>query len=176
MIEDTDFLTSIQKNYIDEVILGAHFPYYINDSAVKNDQNSYLGHQIMIRLEDRKEGDPPFNSPHHQQIVDIFESFVLKNKIICNEILRCSVNLTYKTNSDKCPIHQDHDYSHKQLLVYLNDCKDKGAKTVLMDESETKVLKEIIPEKFKGVYFESCPHYMIYPSQDIRVVLVYTFR
>jgi len=45
-----------------------------------------------------------------------------------------------------------------------------------MDDSEKTILKEIEPKKFKGVYFESCPHYMIYPSQDIRVVLVYTFR
>ena len=51
MIEDSNFLTSFQKSYIDEVILGANFPYYINDSAVKNDKNSYLGHTIKFCCE-----------------------------------------------------------------------------------------------------------------------------
>ena len=176
MIEDSNFLTSLQKSYIDEVILGANFPYYINDSAVKNDKNSYLGHTIIVRPEDRKEGDPLYNSPHFEQAINILKNFVVKNNIDCKEILRCSVNLTYKTNTDACPVHRDHDFAHKQLLIYLNNCKDKGAKTVIMDDSEKTILKEIEPKKFKGVYFESCPHYMIYPSQDIRVVLVYTFR
>ena len=176
MIEDANFLTSIQKKFIDEVILSSSFPYYINNSAVKKDKNHFLTHGIIKRFENRKEGESIYNSAYFKEAIDILKTFVTKHNIDCKEILRCSINLTFKTNIDKCAVHRDHNFFHKQLLIYLNDCEDKDAKTVLMNESETSILKEIIPEKFKGVFFESCPHYFIYPKQDMRVVMVYTFR
>ena len=103
----------------------------------------------------------------------VFKSFVLKNNIEVKEVLRCAINLTFNTMEEKCPTHDDHDYPHKQFLMYLNDCFDKNAKTVILKNNEKL---EIVPEKFKAICFDSAPHYMIYPKKDIRVVLVVTFR
>lgn len=175
LIEDKDFLTQEQKNFIENILLSNNFPFYINYSAVEGDGNKFFSHCLLRRPEERIKGQPLFNSSYAEQIVDIFKTFIIKNKINCEEMLRCSVNLTFKTMSKKCPVHLDHDYDHKQLLIYLNDCVDKEAKTVLLDDTGKKVLHEIIPEKFKGVCFGSCPHYMSFPKKDIRVVLVYTF-
>lgn len=175
LIEDKDFITEEQKTFIDEIILSSNFPYYLNSTTVETDNNTFLNHVVLKRPEERESGAPLFNSPYSDPIVEIFKSFIVKNKINCEELLRCAVNLTYKTHDKKCPVHTDHGYHHKQLLIYLNDCKDKEAKTVLLDNTG-KILHKIAPEQYKGVCFNSCPHYMIFPKKDIRVVLVYTFR
>jgi hypothetical protein len=84
------------------------------------------------------------------------------------------INLTFNNGTKKCPIHQDHEYPHKQLIIYLNDA-DIDSKTIILDK-KNKVLKKITPEKYKGVCFENLHHYMIYPKKGERVVLVTTFK
>ena len=175
IIEDNNFLKLKQKKFIDEIILSDEFPYFLNTNAVRGDNNSFLSHTIIKRPEERKKDEPLYNSYFANKSIEIFKSFIVKNKINCEELLRCAVNLTYKTHDKKCPVHTDHGYPHRQLLIYLNDCKDKEAKTVLLDNTG-KILHKIAPEQYKGVCFNSCPHYMIFPKKDIRVVLVYTFR
>lgn len=177
MVEDKNFLTQEQKDFISKIILSSDFPYYLNVSTIKDvDSNSHLNHVVLKRPEERSKEEPLFNSAYADSIIEIFKSFIIKNRINCEELLRCSINLTYKTFDKKCPTHIDHDYSHKQLLIYLNDCKDKEAKTVVLDKTGKKIINKITPEQYKGVCFDSCPHYMIFPKKDIRVVLVYTFR
>ena len=174
-IVDKDFLTQEQKNFINNEILSPYFPYYLNLNCVTGDGNKYFGHSILRRPEDRVEGEV-YNSDYWKIPVDIFNTFINKHEIDCKEMLRCSVNLTFKTNSVTCPVHKDHEFEHKNLLVYLNDCVDKDAKTVLLDDNEENITHECIPEQYKGVCFGGVPHYLFYPKKDIRVVLVYTFR
>jgi len=174
-IIDKNFLTQEQKNFINNELLSPFCPYYFNSNSVANDGNKYLSHAVLRRAEERDENEL-FNSSYSEQITDIFKTFIIKNKIDCKEMLRCCINLTFKTNSIACPVHKDHEFDHKNLLVYLNDCVDKNAKTVLLDDNEEKITHEFEPEQYKGLCFGGVPHYMIYPSKDIRVVLVYTFR
>lgn len=176
LVKDDNFLRDEQKLFINNIFLSSNFSYYLNHNSVPGDNNKYLSHTMIKRPEDKKHGDPFLNSEYADQVIDIFKTFLIKNKIDCQEILRCAVNLTFKTMNNSCPIHNDHDYEHKQLLIYLNDCVDKTAKTVLLDDKGKKILHKITPKQYTGVCFNSCPHYMIYPKKDIRVVLVYTFR
>ena len=172
MVEDKNFLTADQIDFIDNFILGDSFPYYLNLNSVINDKNKYLNHTVVRSPELRDYSEPFYNSPYHEPILNIFKSFIIKNNIEVKEILRCSINLTFNTMKDKCATHNDHEYPHKQFLMYLNDCFDQNAKTVILKNNEKF---EIIPEKFKAICFDSTPHYMIYPKKDIRVVLVVTF-
>tara|TARA_B100001063_G_C16502383_1_gene422707 strand:+ start:50 stop:583 length:534 start_codon:yes stop_codon:yes gene_type:complete len=174
-IVDKNFLTQEQKDFINDNILSTYFPYYLNSSSVSGDNNKFASHIILRRPEDRKDGET-FASDYWEPVVDIFKTFINKHNIDYKEMLRCSVNLTFKTNSVTSPIHRDHEYDHKNLLVYITDCVDKDAKTVLLDDNEEKITHESIPEKYKGLCFDGVPHYHYYPKKDIRVVLVYTFR
>tara|TARA_Y100001937_G_scaffold73013_1_gene99277 strand:- start:754 stop:1296 length:543 start_codon:yes stop_codon:yes gene_type:complete len=177
LIEDDDFLKDEHKYFIDNIILSSqHFPYYLNTSAVGDDGNKFLSHTILRRPEERANDEQIFRSPYADHAIEIFKTFIIKHKIDTEELLRCAVNLCFKTKSKDCTIHTDHEYDHKQLIIYLNDPIDKTAKTILLDPSKKKILHKLTPKQYKGVCFDSCPHYFNFPKKDIRVVLVYTFR
>ena len=107
--------------------------------------------------------------------MNLLENFAKKNNIPSGEFLRCSINFTFADKNERSEIHQDHDFPHKQLIIYLNE-SDKKATTVILDDDKKTVLKEIEPEQFKGVCFENKPHYLNYPKKGYRVICVYTFR
>ena len=175
IIVDENFLSEKNKKFIEETVLSNNFPFYLNNKTTRFDDNKFFSHVIIKRPEERKENESLFNSPYANEFIDIFKSFIVKNKINTEEILRGSVNLTFRTFENKCSVHEDHAYPHKQLLIYLNNCKDKEAKTVLLN-NVGKIIHKITPEQYKGVCFDSCPHYMIFPKRDIRAVMIFTFR
>lgn len=176
LVEDEDFLNEEQKDYINKVFLSPNFPYYLNSSSVEDDDhNPYLSHTILRRPEEREQGEF-FMSAHADQAVNIFKTFIIKNKINTEELLRCTVNLCFRTRNISCVTHNDHPYKHKQLIVYLNDPFDKTSKTFLLSQDQEKILHRITPKQYKAVCFDSCPHYFNFPKKDIRVALVYTFR
>lgn len=177
-VENDNFMTEGQKHFINTKMLDGNFPFYLMPWSVSKpnkDNNPYLTHIILNRPEERPEGEM-FNSEYHKIMFSILESFCFKNDIKINELLRSTINLTFKVSDDKCIIHRDHDYDHKQLLVYLNDPIDTESKTVILDDDEKTILKEIKPKQFTGVCFENKPHYHYYPKQGYRIVAVYTFR
>jgi len=177
IIEDKNFLSKNSIYFIENHIFATNFPFYLyhRTTTIDGDKNHWMGHVIIKRPEERSETDPLYNSDYAENFINIFEDFVKKNKINCEELLRCCVNLTFNTIAEGCPTHVDHPYPHKQLIVYLNDC-DKESVTVLLDKSEKKKIAQITPEKYKGVCFDSGPHYMKFPKKDIRLAIIYTFR
>lgn len=169
-IIDNNFLSEESRCFIEKNILGHSFPYYYSANTIHNppDNNPYMSNDIVKRPEERALGET-VTSPYANDFLRILKDFVDKNNIEVKEVLRASVNITFAGNTDRCPTHTDHPYPHDQLLVYLNDCLDKEACTVIGDV-------KISPEKYKGVCFKSAPHYMIFPKKGARVVAVYTFR
>ena len=178
LIEDKNFLTEKQKDHIDNVVLESSFPWFFHNvsvlpnklSKVKNNK-SYLSHIVLRRPDQRPKGEE-FNSTESVFCVDVLKTFCEKHNIKCKEILRISYNLTFNNGYSKGDLHVDHDYPHNQLIVYLNDC-DKKLYTVIKDNKKEIKIK---PEKFKGVCFESKPHYQLFPKKQERVILVITFR
>jgi hypothetical protein len=174
-IEDKNFLKKEQINFLENEILTDRFPWYHHSDCVIGDNFSNLQHVVKIRPEWKKEGDPEYNSIFGEKFFNIFLTFCKKNNVSFKEIFRIALNYTYNPGQPIGKIHQDHNFNHKQLIVYLNDPLDKKSETIILDDNEKIILKKIIPEKYKGICFENKPHYLIYPKIGYRIVIVYTF-
>ncbi len=48
--------------------------------------------------------------------------------------------MTFNFGVKKSIVHEDHNFDHKQLIIYLNDC-DQNSKTILLN-NKNKVIKE----------------------------------
>ena len=175
IIEDSDFLNSKSKDFINEVILGNNFPYYLQKDCIEGDENKFLSHIVLTRIENRKNNDG-INSNFYPYFIDILNQFTTKHNIKYKEICRISVNFSFKLKKKIAPIHIDHKFKHNQLLVYLNNLDDKEACTLIYDKSRTKIIKKIIPKQYKGVFFNGVPHTATFPKIGERIVLVCTFR
>ena len=176
-IEDNNFLSFEQKEFINGTVLSPNsFPFYYSSHAVRpGDNNPVLSHIVKVRPEIREKGET-YNSYTGHVFEDMLMTFCKKNNIAVKESLRIAVNFTYNNGTISCPIHLDHEFPHKQLLIYLNDPLDKQAKTVILDKDKKTILKEITPEQYKGVCFNDKPHYLYYPKIGERIVAVFTFR
>jgi hypothetical protein len=121
-VEDKNFLTDEQKNFIEDHILGQRdFTYFFQPSSAEGDGCAGLSHFAIRRPEQRTDKDEYYNSAYAIDLEKILRHFCKKNKININEILRIAVNLSFNNGCKSCNIHLDHPYPHKQLLVYLND-------------------------------------------------------
>ena len=174
-IEDKNFLSSVSKNFIEQTILGNNFPFFFHKNAVGKDTNSFMCHVVLKRKEDR-ENKNDINSPFYSNFIDILNEFTNKHNINYKEVLRIAVNFSYNNNSKSSPIHLDHDYPHKQLLIYLNKVKDLNSRTIIYNKFKNKILKDIKPDQYKGICFNSLPHSTYFPTKGERFVVVYTFK
>jgi hypothetical protein len=176
--ENKDFLSKENKDFIENIIFNKKmFPWYILQETVRNIKinppDIFLGHTILSRLESEHMKDV-VNSHFYDPTVDILNNFLNSIKVKKNFFTRISYNLTFNNGVEKCPIHTDHEFSHNQIIIYLNDCLDKKSNTVILNEKE-EIIKEIKPEKYKGICFGSNKHYHFFPTKGMRVVLVATF-
>ena len=67
----------------------------------------------------------------------------------------------------------DHDFPHKQLIIYLNE---SDGETVILDHKD-KIWKKIKPELYKAICFEGpIKHYATTPLKyNRRIICVLTF-
>jgi hypothetical protein len=176
IIVDDDFLDKDNKEFINHIILGNNFPLFHKTKIVSvgpesKEYNGFFTHIIL------NPGDNKWNSKHHPFFESILRSFIEKHKLRYEWLYRAAVNLTYNNGiKDRSPIHVDHSFPHRQLIVYLNDPQDKEAKTFILDKKKKKVLKEITPKQYRGIFFPSLPHYHIMPKFGERMVFVITFK
>jgi len=166
--ESINFLSEEQKEFLNLFCSQkSSIPFYWRPNAAKENDN---GHHFIHNIINKDTGY--YNNPNKIYFEKILNSFAKEQKFKIKEIFRCAINYTfYNGKIDKVPVHIDHIYKHKQLLIYLND---STGDTVVLDKKE-KPLKIIKPEKFKGVCFNCLPHYHYFPINGIRKVLVYTF-
>jgi hypothetical protein len=173
LITDNNFLTDKNINFINQGVLSNKFPYFLTESTDFSEK--IFSHQVVKAPEARQPGEF-INSNAYEECLDILLNFIKNNNLEFNELLRCAINISYHQKKETCEIHRDHDYDHKQLLVYINDCIDKECATIIMDQKSEKILHKIYPEKHKGACFDSAPHYHFFPKKGLRAVIVYTFR
>ena len=184
LLESDNFLSNKQKKFIKELIEKAELPFYMGPAFRKTINYPYLCHTILRRPEDITETNSIYSSKYaietrfNSKYADVFLEFLFafcdKHKIKINKVFRMAVNLTFNIGVEKCPVHCDHDFDHKQLIIYLNN-SDKKAKTIILNENN-KIIHEITPKKYKGVLFDKCNHYMIYPKKGARIIAIYTFK
>ena len=174
LIVDKDFLTYEQKNFVKDVILGDDFQWYLAPGAIEwGDNYFYMFHVVLRRPELHLRGEYRFNSPYSDFFLQVFETFCDKNNIEYSDLLRISVNLVFPNGVEESMIHYDHDFPHRQLIVYLTDNPDSS--TRIFDKDEETLLHEITPEQFKGVAFDAFPHLVVNQKLGIRVAVIYTF-
>jgi len=172
IIIDDDFLSKDSKNYIDTFILGDSFPFYINPNSVGKDGHMFLYHVAVKRHETRGPKEHNFSSSEGMNLINLLNDFIEKNKISCGRILRCAVNLSFNNGYKRTLSHKDHDIDHKVLIIYCNDVLN----TPTVIEENDKIIKKVEAKKYRGLYFENYTHYMVYPKEKHRVVVVYTFK
>ena len=177
IIIDDDWLSNELKQLINtDILLNDNFPFYFYSSSIKDGKSdAFLSHVILRRPEERDWKDQ-WNSSYKETLIFIFSEFCKKHKIVNPDMLRCSVNFTYPNGHTKMETHEDHPYPHKQLIVYLNNPLDKKSCTVLMDKKEKKITNKIEPKQWRGVCFDSVPHYQFYPTKGHRIIIIYTFK
>lgn len=178
LIKDKNFLKKKHKDHINNIILGPNFPWYFKKTSVTSNKfqkikklNSYLMHMVVERIETREQGVFS-NSSETNFCIDILNLFCKKHNIKYKNIFRAAFNLTFNNGNQKSGVHIDHNFYHKQLIVYLNECNEKSFTIIKNNKKEIKIK----PEQFKGICFESKPHYHIFPKKEPRFVLVITFN
>tara|TARA_R100001244_G_scaffold118916_1_gene88618 strand:+ start:1738 stop:2280 length:543 start_codon:yes stop_codon:yes gene_type:complete len=171
--ESKNFLTPENIDFIEKTILGNNFPLYQMRHTVSDNYQDTLTHIILTRPESKH--SPRIRSIYYEPVLSIVKSFLKSVGIYDIKILRLAINFTYNNGRDKCEVHTDHPYKHNQLIIYLNEPLDKESKTVVLD-NDHKIIKEIYPEKYKGVFVEGLPHYLHYPKKGTRIILVATFE
>lgn len=174
-IEDSNFLKDKHKTYINNVILGNNFPYYYQTNDIADGTgDSFLCHVVLSRPEERNNTDG-INSPHFNFFKDLLETFCKKHNMKVIEIYRIAVNLTFYTGNPTSLPHVDHVFDHKQLIIYLNNPKDKKSNTVVSNKNK-QIIKEVSPKKYKGFCFDNSLHYLRYPKKGERILAIITFN
>lgn len=169
-IEDKNFLTQEEKDVL-EICLTNTFPFYWQEQQTLQDDRPFLGHTLWDRFTHLP------NSSICDFIENIIKKFCIKNNIEFKKILRGNVNLSFpldKKNYKPEAVHQDYDFDHKQILIYLND---SDGDTVLYNKETGKITRRITPEKFKIICFNNVPHLGLGPiKSNRRVVIVVCFN
>jgi len=172
---NNNFLSKENIKFINEVVLNNSFPFYLSNT-VKNGKDinySFLVHIVQNRLEDFKLNQA-INSPnYYDQTVDILHNFLNSINEKYNFFLRIAYNLTFNGGYGKSQIHKDHEYKHKQVIIYLNDA-DPESKTCIVDK-KGNIIKEITPKKFEGICFNDIEHFAYFPKKGLRAALIATY-
>ena len=107
-------------------------------------------------------------SPYLDDIIKLLGEIFNANAQIMdhfNMMVRCSANATHPEQKYiKTSLHTDHDFPHKNMLIYLTDA---GGNTFVEDE-------EFAPEEDDVIIFEG-EHCHELPKQKRRGVLVMTY-
>ena len=174
--ESKNFLSSESKTFINKVVLHYSFPYFhqYTDNS-KRHKRLFLSHIILRRPEQRKP-DEGWNSDHHESFIQIVKEFTVQHKIEVKEFLRMCVNFTFNNTYPQSLPHTDHKTDYNQLLLILNEPADTEAATVILSSDRNKIIKKIRPIQYRGICFDSHPHYQIMPRFGHRVAFVATFK
>ena len=172
-VEDNNFLSDKQKLYLEESLRNEKMSFKLATSAAEPNDNGYHFINHVLLSEDRPRKYHIQNQEEINQFTDILKSFCNNNNIILNNIFRIAVNITFNNGFvSKCPIHNDHSYYHKQVLLYLNDATGD---TVICDDNNKPVIISS-PQKYKAIAFGKQPHYHHFPHYGVRCVAVFTFN
>lgn len=183
-------LLSQEQNYIDNFVLSNEFPWYWQDSQTtgiifENDKNEtdlfyngpYLSHILLTRASaaDQSHVDrlPDNYSFPYKIFYDIFHRFMYDNNITYTKIYRMNLNLTWYNSDLLTQPHIDHNFEHRNFIMYLTNC-DKG-NTVIWSNDQTEEYRSPC-EKNMSIQFDGLWHAHEYPVPgQKRVIFVVTY-
>jgi hypothetical protein len=171
MLLETTFTPTEKDEALFSFIQSSSFPWYYQ----KTTSLKHMGflHTLLRRNEFEAPEAGDVNSSFYEQLEDIFKRICLENSIPVTTIFRAAINNnTYYPNKFG-DIHVDHEFSHNNFLLFLNDFSDGS--TYLFDLDNT-ITDEIKATKYKAVFFSGKKHACGFcaPSEN-RIVLVFTF-
>jgi len=159
-----DILEKEQKDYLNNNILNNNIPYYINKKQTLDDNRLNFTHLLQNR--DTRE----ITSDIYYDVIKIINSLCKKTNTKIKHSLRACINLTFPYNPSEGAIHLDHNFAHKQFIIYLTD----GGATHFFDKNK-KLIKKIKSKKYKVVLFDKQYHAVVHPKKGIRIIIVVTF-
>ena len=145
-------------------VLSSAFPwnYFHGDDA----SPAYYGHTILARPGYEELMMPTQQSDWLGIANKVLLEIFMANDIKVRSVLRINVNCTHQTDGKTTPIHKDHDFDTKNIIIYLNSF-ECGATNV--EEESHK------PQEDGIIIFEGL-HSIEQPCNGTRrVVLVATF-
>ena len=157
---------------VKELVLSPDFPWHWHDKAYNDDEvtegrtNFGFFSHVVLERPGYTYLTPKINSDHFPLFHDLFVEICRDNNIDPKVIYRINANLTTESPHNKCgPDHTDHDFPHKNMLIYLTGTH--GGLTKVGNTNYSCMPNEAIV--FEGV------HAHMEPTSGRRVVLVYTF-
>jgi len=155
-----------------EFVTGSEFPWiWIDEKKLKlNTQKGHqdLGYYMHVFLQTPSQGSfyPKPVCTNVDYAVNLFLEIAKENKIETKVIYRIAANCVHSSNSMMYSVvHEDHDYPHKVMLVYLTD--PNGGDTMCEGESFLGLEDDIVILEGKHCHRP--------PIDGRRIVLVYTF-
>ena len=166
IIECKDFVNDEQQSLIN-FTLSEKINLLWHYNQVPNDTRPFLCHPLVHNTTHK------IVSPYATQFIDIFNCCLIKLKLNFNVILRASINVTFPLDDKKyIPIfHKDHDFDHKQFVMYFNNCD--GDTEVILNNNNKILIK---PEKNKAILFGCLKHRAFSPSTGRRTSFIVTYN
>lgn len=163
------------------------FPWFFSSdtTGIKSDKYYFYYHAILMR------GNPPSVASHglYNGCKLIVEQILNFNDIQLNNIHRMSLNATHHYPFKYNNPHVDHNYLHKNMLVYLNDCSgdtiifkekygiDYEKNWISANNHNFHIKEKVNPKENKIISFDGAHfHCHSFPKPDQRrVVFVVTY-
>jgi len=173
--ENNNFLSEKNIEFIENI--PEKIPFFLQETAAytktgQSKKDSFFSHIIMNRIDSDLSFQELINSVFYTDTIDILNNFCKSINEKPYFYTRICYNITFNNGFDLSEIHQDHNFNHKVIIIYLNEC-DKNSKTCILKDE--KIIKESYPKKFKGICFENLPHYIHFPKSGYRLALVATY-
>ena len=168
-------LTIDELQFVENIILGNSFPWFYQERSIpknkrfSNQSYPFFSHNLMLRAESKGNQPGIVNSEYFNLFHDIFK----RNCESHQYLLRMSLNLTLHSDSVHGDIHVDHDFDHKNMIIYLN--KFSNGSTFLFDE-EFNQTDEIKSDYNTGCIFPGLLHSQGFCKvNESRLILIATF-
>ena len=180
LIEKQYTPSTTELNFLTNTLYSPNFPWFRNidvegmDNLLgeTNNEQYYFSHNLMGRDPTKTARMGIVNSPHYITCEQIFKNFCRENNIKVKTIFRASLNLTFHAEKLHSAIHVDHNFEHKNFIMYLSD---SFGDTFIFDE-KYNLVTSVKPELYKGIVFDGLPHAQGFcKAGDMRQVLVFTF-
>jgi len=158
-----------------ELILSEHFPWFHYNETLEPgsdleeyEDSPFLSHGFLIRPGVDGNYYSRANSQNLNQLQQVFKQICFVNGLDPKIVYRMNANYTTPTEKNlPSPPHVDHDYPHKNMLIYLTPTN--GGNTIVDGE-------EIVTEEDDVIVFDgSLKHCARPPVKKRRVVLIITY-
>lgn len=153
--------------YLKDHVLSTHFQWNWDDATTIGGDNDFpfLSHCVVRRPMETGYLYPVVESEISAKCNYVIGEIIQFNNLNVNCVLRINCNLTFPCGKNKrTPSHTDHEFPHKNLLVYLNET---DGDTVCGKDRYT-------PKEDSVILFEGNHHHFL-PTKNKRVVIVVTF-